>query len=161
MAERKGLPLSHRTLNDFKDLMGRRYALVYHHCGPRSRSETTMAGQGLIRVDQELGSPATLLKNPGFAGVSDSAFCGEVEAFCSKILYQFACRFASARHVHRVSQGIHFRDDAPGFLAGGMAMRGAGCLPVGFLCLAQPQPERPLAAGRSAGGDDRSQLQEQ
>lgn len=36
-----------------------------------------------------------------------------------------------------------------------MAMRGAECLAVGFPCLAQPQPQRPLAAGRSAGDHDR------
>jgi len=58
-------------------------------------------------------------------------------------------------------RGVRFHREAPGHLAGGMAMRGAGCLPVGFSCLAQPQPQRPLAVGRSAGDDDRSQLQEQ
>lgn len=34
------------------------------------------------------GFPATLVKNPGFTGVSHNCFRGKIEAFCSKILYQ-------------------------------------------------------------------------
>jgi transposase len=42
---------------------------------------------------------------------------------------------------------VRFHREAPEHLAGGMAVRGAGCLPFRFPCLAQPQPQRSLASG--------------
>ena len=40
-------------------------------------------------------------------------------------------------------------------LAGGMAVRSAGCLPLGLPCLAQPHAQRARPARRDAGGRDR------
>ncbi len=55
-----------------------------------------------------------------------------------------------------------FHREAPGHLAGGMAMRCAGCVPLRLPCLAQPQPQRSLLGyDEMSPRQDRPKLQEQ
>lgn len=62
------------------------------------------------------------------------------------ILKKAAAFFARKRHEVRLHR------EAPGHLAGGVAVRSAGCLPLGLPCLAQSGPEQ---AGTGGRGDRR------
>lgn len=45
---------------------------------------------------------------------------------------------------------VRLHREAPGHLAGGMAVQCAGCIPLGLPCLAEPLPQRSVPARRGA-----------